>query len=98
MAYALKHEATRRRVREITAQTYDVSAAWLRTVTDERQLMMPADTLVRVLHALIEGLTFQRLLTPELVPDDVIYSAFAAFAGRGNPRRKLKSVTVTRRR
>jgi AcrR family transcriptional regulator len=98
MAYALKHEATRRRVREITAQTYDVSAAWLRTVTDERQLMMPADTLVRVLHALIEGLTFQRLLTPELVPDDVIYSAFAAFAGRGNPRRKLKSVTVKRRR
>jgi hypothetical protein len=32
-----------------------------------------------VLHALIEGLVVQRILTPELCPDEVIYSAFAAF-------------------
>jgi AcrR family transcriptional regulator len=92
MAYALKHEAMRERVREITMRTYDAGAAWLRTVTDRRDLPMPADTLVRVLHALIEGLTFQRLLTPELFPDDVIYAAFAAFAGgKATPRRTRKS-------
>ena len=41
---------------------------------------MPADQLVRVIHALTEGLVFQRLLTPELVPDQVIRAAFLALA------------------
>ena len=41
---------------------------------------MPADKLVRVLHAMIEGLTFQRLLTPELISNDVIRAAFRALA------------------
>ena len=37
--------------------------------------------LVRVIHALIEGLVLQRILTPELCPDDeVFFSAFAALA------------------
>lgn len=94
MAYALKHEAMRERVREITVRTYDASATWLRTAADRRDLPMSADTLVRVLHALIEGLTYQRLLTPELFPDDVIYAAFAAFAGGGSKQRRTrKSVT-----
>ena len=43
---------------------------------------MPADVLVRVLHALIEGLVLQRILTPELCPDEVFYAAFAALARR----------------
>jgi hypothetical protein len=41
---------------------------------------MPPDTLVRVLHALTEGLVFQRLLTPELFPDKVFYAAFGALS------------------
>lgn len=43
---------------------------------------MPPESLVRVLHALIEGLVMQRILTPELCPDEVFYSAFAALARR----------------
>jgi hypothetical protein len=43
---------------------------------------MPADVLVRVVHALIEGLVLQRILTPELFPDEVFYEAFAALAPR----------------
>ena len=39
---------------------------------------MPADQLVRVIHALTEGLVFQRLLTPELIPDEIFHGAFAA--------------------
>jgi hypothetical protein len=33
-----------------------------------------------VLHALIEGLVMQRILTPELCPDEVFYEAVAALA------------------
>ena len=46
-----------------------------------RQLAgLSPDDLVRVLHALIEGLVMQRILTPELCPDEVFYAAFAALA------------------
>ena len=43
-------------------------------------LPMPPDQLAVVISALIEGLFFQRFLTPELVPDEVIYAAFDALA------------------
>ena len=45
--------------------------------------------LVCVIHALIEGLVMQRILTPELCPDEVFYAAFAALASqatRGFPK------------
>jgi AcrR family transcriptional regulator len=80
MAYALTHEEVRARVHEITAKSYEVGAAWLRAVADDSELRMPPDILVRVLHAMTEGLLIQRLLTPELVPDEVFYAAFAAMA------------------
>jgi hypothetical protein len=37
---------------------------------------------VRVIHALTDGLTFLRLLTPELITDDVVMNAFDALAMR----------------
>ncbi len=48
-------------------------------------LPMPAEIMVRVINALIEGLLFQRFLTPELMPDEVFYAAFAALATRPLP-------------
>ena len=80
IAYALTHEEIRARVHEITSRSYDAGAEWLRAVADEREMAMPPEILVRVLHAMIEGLVFQRLLTPELFPDHVFYAAFAAMA------------------
>jgi AcrR family transcriptional regulator len=80
MAYALEDPELQRRVREFTSASYEFGAAWLETLADGGTLPMPADRLVRVIHALIEGLTFQRLLTPELFPDEVIYAAFGALA------------------
>lgn len=80
-AYALKHEEVRVQFRDAMAKGYDAGADWLRTVVDQRDLPMPPDILVRVINAMIEGLLFQRFLTPELVPDEVIYAAFAALAG-----------------
>src|SRR3954452_3582119 len=80
LAYTLTHEEMRVQVREFTAQSYAFGEQWLRAVTKEEDLPIPADQLVRVLHALIEGLVFQRLLTPELVPDEIIRAAFGALA------------------
>ena len=80
IAYALEHPEMRQRIHEVTAASYEFGAAWLESLADGRDLPIPKDQLVRVIHALIEGLVLQRLLTPELFPDDVIYAAFAALA------------------
>src|SRR5271166_4531455 len=79
LAYTLTHEELRAKVTEFTAQSYAFGEQWLRSVTkEEDDLPMPADQLVRVIHALTEGLVFQRLLTPELMPDEIFRAAFAA--------------------
>lgn len=80
LAYTLTHQEMRAQVREVTAQSYAFGEQWLRAVTKEEELPMPADQLVRVIHALIEGLVFQRLLTPDLVPDEIFRVAFGALA------------------
>ena len=82
MAYALRTPELRERVRAVTADSYEFGADWLRTLGDERDLPMPAEQLVRVIHALIEGLVLQRILTPELCPDEVFFAAFGALAQR----------------
>jgi AcrR family transcriptional regulator len=84
LAYAMKHRELRERVRDVTTESYELGAEWLRTFERPNELPMPAEHLVCVLHALIEGLVLQRILTPELCPDDVVYAAFAALAG--NPK------------
>jgi AcrR family transcriptional regulator len=79
LAYALKTPALRSRVLDVTRDSYDIGTEWLRGF-DPGELPMPPERLVRVLHALIEGLVMQRILTPELCPDEVFYAAFAALA------------------
>lgn len=80
LAYTLAHEDMRARVASFTAESYAFGEAWLREVVKKEELPMPAGELVRVIHALTEGLVFQRLLTPELMPDRVIRAAFLALA------------------
>ena len=81
LAYALKKKELRSRVVEVTKDSYEFGAEWLSTF-GPAELPMPPETLVRVIHALIEGLVMQRILTPELCPDEVFYEAFAALARR----------------
>ncbi|HEX3406957.1 MAG TPA: helix-turn-helix domain-containing protein [Caulobacteraceae bacterium] len=82
LAYGLGNDALKARVAEVAAGRYAAAARWWRErFPDETQLPMPAEDLVRVISALAEGLTFQRLATPELIPDEVIYAAFATLAG-----------------
>lgn len=80
MAHTLNHEEARAQVREITAQSYAGGGAWLRSIMQGGDSPMPPEVLVVVIHALTEGLLFQRFLTPDLVPDEVFYAAFAALA------------------
>jgi hypothetical protein len=68
-------------VLKVTKSSYEMGAAWLRTF-DPKELPMPPERLVCAIHALIEGLVLQRILTPELCTDAVFYGAFAAFARR----------------
>jgi AcrR family transcriptional regulator len=82
LAYTLTSPDLQTRVSEITAASYAIGAEWLRTLGDERDLPMPPEHLVRVIHALIEGLVLQRILTPELCPDEVFFAAFGALAHR----------------
>jgi AcrR family transcriptional regulator len=94
MAYALSHDAMRIKVQEITAASFALGAAWLRSIAGDDELPMPAEQLVCVVHALIEGLVFQRLLTPDLVPDEVFYAAFAALA-RARPEQRAAVTAPT---
>jgi AcrR family transcriptional regulator len=85
-AYALRHEAVRVQFRDAMASGYEAGAAWFRTAVDSDESPMAPELLVRVIHALTEGLIFQRILTPELISDAVIHAAFAALASKGRPR------------
>jgi hypothetical protein len=77
------------KVQTVTAQSYASGAEWLRTIVDEDDLPMPAEQLVRVIHALSEGLVLQSPLTPDLFPKSVYYAAFDALAStRKRPKRK----------
>jgi AcrR family transcriptional regulator len=80
VAYTLTNGELQSRVRDVTADSFALGEEWLRTVCDPRDLPMQADRLIRVIHALVEGLVMQRLLTPDLYPDEVFFSAFDALA------------------
>jgi AcrR family transcriptional regulator len=80
LAYTLANEEMRAQVAKITADGYAFGEQWLCTVAKKEELPMPPGQFVRVLHAMIEGLVLQRLLTPELIPDKVIRAAFTALA------------------
>ena len=61
MAYAITNEDLRKRVTEVTAQSYAFGEQWIREVVREQDLPMTPGEFVRTIHALSEGLVFQRL-------------------------------------
>lgn len=79
-AYALRHEAARASFSAELAKSLAAGATWLQDVFAAEDLPMPPEIMVRVINAVIEGLLFQHFLTPELMPDEVFYAAFAALA------------------
>src|SRR5688572_17185867 len=65
LAYTLKNPELRSRVAEITKDSYELGAEWLRAF-NPAELPMPPENLVCVIHVLMDGLVMQRILTPEL--------------------------------
>jgi AcrR family transcriptional regulator len=77
--YAADHPEIRRRFAELNADIYRRMAEFL-AARFAGQLPMPADRLVRALHALSDGLVYARAMNPKEFGDDVIVAAFEAFA------------------
>lgn len=78
--FALTHPRMRQRIAKQNAEIYRHMAAGLARFISARDLPMPAERFIRVLHALTDGLLFTRFLTPDLITDEVILSAFEALA------------------
>jgi AcrR family transcriptional regulator len=93
--YVLTHEKMRARFVQINSQAYRRAAQDLLNYLPEAALPMPAHVFVRVLHGLIDGLTFLSFVTPELITEDVILAAFEAL-GASKPRRFARPRTRSR--
>ena len=83
MLYAMTHEDMRSRVRQLNAGVYRAGADRMAQAFPAEQLPMAPEVLVRVVHALTDGLSVLRFITPELITDDVVLAAFEALAARG---------------
>ena len=83
--YALTHPAMRARIEAANAEIYRRFAVAMRDAAPATGLPMPAEQLVRVLHALTDGLLFLLALTPALIDAAVIRAAFAALAPGAPP-------------
>jgi AcrR family transcriptional regulator len=94
--YALTHQAMRSRVLATNAEIYQRFANGIRALVPEQELPMPADTFVRVLHAMIDGILMLEFLTPELIGEETIFAAFDALAGaRTTPSPQRRSPTTS---
>ena len=78
--YALTHEEMRARLEAQNAEIYRQQARALVASIRADELPMPPDVFVKVIHALIEGLTLTHFLTPDLITEEVIVAAFEALA------------------
>ena len=78
--FLLTHEKIRQQMAAANREIYSVIAKDLLNYVDARELSMPIEKFVRVLHALGDGLMFCRFLEPENYSDDVIIAAFEALA------------------
>jgi AcrR family transcriptional regulator len=78
----LTHQDLRERALAAVAELYRQFATGIVQLIGADKLPMPAEILIPITHALIDGLILRRILTPELVSDEVIYAAFEALADR----------------
>jgi AcrR family transcriptional regulator len=78
--FLLTHEKMRQHMAAANKEIYSFIARDLLNYVDARELSMPIETFVRVLHALGDGLMFCRFLEPEHYTDAVIIAAFEALA------------------
>ena len=78
---SLTHEDLREQGIQRTREIYLGAAAAISKLIPPEKMPMPVELFIPIGHALMDGLIMHRILTPELVPDEVIYAAFEALAG-----------------
>ncbi len=79
--YALTHPQMQARLARYSAEAYTIAERELLKFVPAEALPMPAGRFVRVLHALIDGLLFERFQSPGEMTDEVIRGALDAIAG-----------------
>jgi AcrR family transcriptional regulator len=84
-AYSFRHEELRQKNVAATREVYRRAGAFAAYAPNE--LPMAPELLGPVIHAMVDGLTQRRLMTPELVGDEVIYAAFEALADAAEGRK-----------
>ena len=80
--FALTNKRLRSRLTKANAGIYGLATKRVMENARLDELPMPPEKLVRVLHALIDGLTFLNALTPDLVDEGIISAAFDALSRR----------------
>ena len=78
--YAATHPAFRERAARRTDRFVDEIAALWRPFFDDADLPLPFRDFMILIDAMIDGLLFQRALTPDLITDALIVAAFVALA------------------
>jgi len=79
--FALTNKRLLARLAKTNADVYRAAAQRVTENARLDELPLPPDKLVRVLHAMIDGLTFLHALTPHLIDEYVVIAAFDALAG-----------------
>jgi AcrR family transcriptional regulator len=81
--FALTNKRLRTRLAKANAAIYRQAAARVRKTARSDELPIESLKLVKVLHALTDGLTFLHALTPDLVDEKIVIAAFDAIARAG---------------
>ncbi len=79
--YALTHEAVRSRLQAFAEERYRASAEGLARIAHKGELPLPPAQFAVAVHALMNGLLYQRAFFPDLVTDAMILKALEALAG-----------------
>jgi AcrR family transcriptional regulator len=80
--FVLTHEGARRRMFELAQVRYREAAANLAKIARRKQLPLPPLEFAIVVHALFNGLLFQRGIWPSMVTEEVARKALKAVAGQ----------------
>jgi len=79
--YTLTHGSFKKRLDAMARERYARSAENLRKIAANERLPLPPLQFVVVVHALFNGLLYQKAFVPDIVSDDVIQTALEALVG-----------------
>lgn len=86
--YTVTHEKFRKRLAAFGVERYRWSAENLASIMDVRELPLPPLQFAIAVHALVNGLLFQRAFFPDLIDDGTLAAALQALAGNACARRR----------